>query len=56
MNPQAGKHEEAIFRTILILGMILFAAIVGQSAWVQFFHAPALNASPLNPRNSTNNN
>jgi hypothetical protein len=28
MNPQAGKHEEAIFRTILIVGMILFAAIL----------------------------
>jgi len=28
MNPQAAKHEETIFRTILILGMILFAAIM----------------------------
>jgi hypothetical protein len=28
MNPQAAKHEEAIFRTILILGMIFFAAIM----------------------------
>jgi hypothetical protein len=28
MNPQAAKHEEAIFRTVLILGMIFFAAIM----------------------------
>jgi hypothetical protein len=28
MNPQAAKHEETIFRTILIVAMILFAAIV----------------------------
>jgi len=27
MNPQAAKHEETIFRTMLIVGMILFAAI-----------------------------
>ena len=28
MNPQAAKHEEAILRTILIVAMILFAAIM----------------------------
>jgi hypothetical protein len=28
MNPQAAKHEETIFRTMLIVGMILFAAIM----------------------------
>lgn len=28
MNPQAAQHEETIFRTILIVGMILFAAII----------------------------
>jgi hypothetical protein len=28
MNPQAGKHEKTIFRTMLIVGMILFAAIM----------------------------
>jgi hypothetical protein len=28
MNPQAGKHEETIFRTMLIVGMILFTAIM----------------------------
>src|ERR1700675_4622303 len=28
MNPQAAKHEEAIFRTLLIVGMILFAAVI----------------------------
>jgi hypothetical protein len=28
MNPQAAKHEETIFRTVLIVGMILFAAIL----------------------------
>ena len=31
--------------------MILFAAVIGQAAYVQFFHAKALDASPLNPRN-----
>jgi penicillin-binding protein A len=35
--------------------MILFAAIVGQSAWVQFFHASALDKSTLNPRNNSTN-
>lgn len=35
--------------------MILFAAIVGQSAWVQFFHASALDKSVLNPRNNSTN-
>lgn len=28
MNPQAAKHEETIFRTALIVGMFLFAAIL----------------------------
>ena len=28
MNTQAAKHEETIFRTMLIVGMILFAAIL----------------------------
>jgi hypothetical protein len=28
MNPQAAKREEIIFRTMLIVGMILFAAIM----------------------------
>src|ERR1700692_4995723 len=28
MNPQPVKHEETIFRTMLIVGMILFAAIM----------------------------
>src|ERR1700693_5950656 len=28
MNAQAAKHDETIFRTILIVGMILFAAII----------------------------
>ena len=28
MNPQATKHEETIFRTMLIVAMILFAAII----------------------------
>jgi penicillin-binding protein A len=36
---------------LAILIMVLFVLVVGQSAWVQFFHAPALNKSPLNPRN-----
>jgi hypothetical protein len=28
MNPQATKREETIFRTMLIVGMILFAAVI----------------------------
>jgi penicillin-binding protein A len=36
--------------------LVLFVVIAAQSAWVQFVHAPALNASSLNPRNSTSNN
>src|ERR1700686_287473 len=28
MNPQAGKHEGTIFRQMLLVGMILFAAII----------------------------
>src|SRR6478736_9754893 len=28
MNPQAAKHEEPVFRTLLIVGMILLAAIL----------------------------
>ncbi len=35
--------------------MFLFALVVGQSAWVQFFHASALDKSPLNPRNNVAN-
>ncbi len=30
---------------------VLFLVIAGQSLWVQWFHAGALNASPINPRN-----
>jgi peptidoglycan glycosyltransferase len=36
--------------------MILFALVIGQSAWVQFFHASALDKSSLNPRNVVSNN
>jgi len=35
-----------ILATIILL---LFAVIVAQSANIQFFRAPALNASPNNP-------
>ena len=28
MNPQTAKHDETIFRTVLILGMILFATVL----------------------------
>jgi peptidoglycan glycosyltransferase len=34
---------------------LLFAIVAGQSLWVQWFHASALNASPLNPRNNVAN-
>jgi peptidoglycan glycosyltransferase len=36
--------------------LLLFVVLAAQSAWVQFFHAPALDASTLNPRNNTSNN
>jgi peptidoglycan glycosyltransferase len=36
---------------LAIVVMILFVLVVGQSAWVQFFHASALDKSSLNPRN-----
>ncbi|MGA2123121.1 MAG: penicillin-binding transpeptidase domain-containing protein [Acidimicrobiales bacterium] len=36
---------------LAIVVMILFALVVGQAAYVQFFHAKALDASTLNPRN-----
>ncbi|HWD96499.1 MAG TPA: penicillin-binding transpeptidase domain-containing protein [Acidimicrobiales bacterium] len=31
---------------------VLFVVVAGQSLWVQWFHAAALNASPINPRNN----
>jgi peptidoglycan glycosyltransferase len=34
---------------------VLFMVVAGQSLWVQWFHAAALNASPLNPRNNVTN-
>ncbi|HTT59776.1 MAG TPA: penicillin-binding transpeptidase domain-containing protein, partial [Acidimicrobiales bacterium] len=36
---------------LAIVVMFLFALVVGQAAYVQFFHAKALDASTLNPRN-----
>jgi peptidoglycan glycosyltransferase len=30
--------------------LVLFVLAAGMSAWIQFFHAPALDASSLNPR------
>ena len=33
--------------------LLLFAVLIGQSAYLQFFHADALNKSPLNPRQVT---
>ncbi|MGC1418508.1 MAG: penicillin-binding transpeptidase domain-containing protein [Acidimicrobiales bacterium] len=36
--------------------LLLFVVVAAQSAWVQFFHATALNHSSLNPRNNTSNN
>ena len=40
-------------RRLGILGTVialLFAILVGQSTYIQFFHAGALNSSSLNPR------
>lgn len=36
--------------------LLLFVLAAGQAAWVQYFHAPVLNASGENPRNITANN
>lgn len=44
MSRRLGIMAAAIF--------LLFAAVVAQAANVQFFRAGALNASPLNPRNT----
>lgn len=33
--------------------LLFFFVVAAQSVWVQFVRAPALNASSLNPRNST---
>jgi peptidoglycan glycosyltransferase len=35
--------------------LLLFVLIAAQAVWVQFFHAPALNASIQNPRNAASN-
>src|ERR1700677_4734950 len=35
--------------------MLFFPALAAQSAWVQFFHASALDKSTLNPRNNSTN-
>ena len=35
---------------------VLFVVLAGQSLWVQWFHASALDASSLNPRNNVANN
>lgn len=35
--------------------IVLFVVVAGQSLWVQWFHAAALNASPINPRNNVTN-
>jgi peptidoglycan glycosyltransferase len=36
--------------------LLLFVVVAAQSAWVQFFHATALDHSSQNPRNNTSNN
>ena len=35
--------------------LVLFATVAGQSLWIQRFHAAALDASPINPRNNVTN-
>jgi peptidoglycan glycosyltransferase len=40
---------------LAVIITVLFAVVAGQSLWVQWFHAAALNASPLNPRNNITN-
>ncbi len=41
--------------TLAVIILVLFAALVVQSANIQFFRAPALDASPNNPRNNSSN-
>ncbi len=43
-------------RVLATIILLLFAVIIAQSANIQFFRAPALNASPNNPRNSNPSN
>src|SRR5208282_1541311 len=43
-------------RVLATIILLLFAVIVAQSANIQFFRAPALNASPNNPRNTNPSN
>jgi peptidoglycan glycosyltransferase len=40
---------------LAIVITVLFVVVAGQSLWVQWFHASALNASALNPRNNVTN-
>jgi hypothetical protein len=40
---------------LAVIITVLFMVVAGQSLWVQWFHAAALNASPLNPRNNVTN-
>jgi peptidoglycan glycosyltransferase len=40
---------------LAVIITVLFVVVAGQSLWVQWFHASALNASPLNPRNNVTN-
>jgi penicillin-binding protein A len=44
-----------IWRLAIVIAL-LFIVVAGQTLWIDFFHAPALNASSLNPRNFVTSN
>src|ERR1700677_3485680 len=44
-----------IWRLAIVIS-ILFLVVAGQALWIDFFHASALDSSPLNPRNFTTSN
>jgi peptidoglycan glycosyltransferase len=44
-----------IWRLAIVISL-LFLVVAGQTLWIDFFHASALDSSPLNPRNFTTSN
>jgi peptidoglycan glycosyltransferase len=43
-----------IWRLAIVIALLL-VVVAGQTLWIDFFHASALNTSPLNPRNYVEN-
>src|SRR5271170_928178 len=44
-----------IWRLAIVIALLLMI-VAGQTLWIDFFHASALDSSPLNPRNFTTSN